>query len=135
MAPCLLGYGAIASQLHADPRSKKEGNLYWTWIQNYVAEDYVSAIKTGSGEWSKDAVNPDGGTADADSGIQRAAGETRGAPEPGADRGVGQGLYSRNKGRLPNRVVCAFFSSGRCSRMLTRRMQMEFGFWEMYSSE
>ncbi len=50
MAPCLLGYGAIASQLHEDPRSKREGNMYWTWIQNYIAEDYVSAIKTGSGE-------------------------------------------------------------------------------------
>jgi hydroxymethylpyrimidine/phosphomethylpyrimidine kinase len=50
MAPCLLGYGAIARQLHADPRSKKKGNLYWTWIENYVAEDYATAVKTGSGK-------------------------------------------------------------------------------------
>jgi hydroxymethylpyrimidine/phosphomethylpyrimidine kinase len=51
MAPCLLGYGAIAKQLHADPRSKRDGNLYWTWIENYVADDYVAAVKAGSGEW------------------------------------------------------------------------------------
>ena len=50
MAPCLLGYGVIAEQLHANPQSRREGNLYWPWIENYVAEDYVSAIKTGSGE-------------------------------------------------------------------------------------
>ena len=48
MAPCLLGYGAIAKQLHADSRSKREGNMYWTWIQNYVADDYVAAVNTGS---------------------------------------------------------------------------------------
>lgn len=52
MAPCLLGYGAIAKGLHADPRSKQQGNLYWTWIENYVADDYVTAVKTGSGKWT-----------------------------------------------------------------------------------
>ncbi|EAQ88927.1 hypothetical protein CHGG_05546 [Chaetomium globosum CBS 148.51] len=51
IAPCLLGYGVIAKQLHADKRSKREGNLYWTWIQNYVANDYVTAVKTGTGKW------------------------------------------------------------------------------------
>lgn len=53
MAACLLGYGAICKKLHADSRSKKEGNLYWTWIENYVADDYVAAVKTGSGEWER----------------------------------------------------------------------------------
>ncbi len=57
MAPCLLGYGVIAKQLHTNPRSKREGNLYWSWIENYVAEDYVSAIKTGSGEWEKEPMS------------------------------------------------------------------------------
>jgi hydroxymethylpyrimidine/phosphomethylpyrimidine kinase len=57
MAPCLLGYGAIAKQLHADPRSKREGNLYWTWIENYVAEDYTMAVKTGSGKLKHAAPN------------------------------------------------------------------------------
>ncbi|KAK3301655.1 Ribokinase-like protein [Chaetomium strumarium] len=56
MAPCLLGYGAIARQLHADPRSKREGNLYWTWIENYVADDYTTAVKTGSELLERHAV-------------------------------------------------------------------------------
>ncbi|KAI0195109.1 Phosphomethylpyrimidine kinase-domain-containing protein [Xylaria flabelliformis] len=47
LAPCLLGYGAIAKQLHADPRTKMEGNTYWPWITNYVADDYVQAVQTG----------------------------------------------------------------------------------------
>lgn len=50
LAPCLLGYGAIAKQLHSDPRTKTEGNTYWKWILKYVAEDYVQAVQTGSGE-------------------------------------------------------------------------------------
>jgi thiaminase len=50
LAPCLLGYGAIAKQLHDDPRTKKDGNTYWPWILNYVAEDYVQATETGSGK-------------------------------------------------------------------------------------
>ena len=50
LAPCLLGYGAIAKLLHGDPRTKTDGNTYWRWILNYVAEDYVQAVQTGSGE-------------------------------------------------------------------------------------
>lgn len=50
LAPCLLGYGALAAHLHKNPASKRSGeNPYWTWIENYVAEDYVTAVKTGSG--------------------------------------------------------------------------------------
>ncbi|KAH8879839.1 hypothetical protein GQ53DRAFT_755594 [Thozetella sp. PMI_491] len=56
LAPCLLGYGVVAKQLHADPRSVKEGNHYWSWIENYVAEDYVTAVKTGSELLEKHAV-------------------------------------------------------------------------------
>lgn len=58
LAPCLLGYGAVARQLHADPRtvrSAEEGNVYWEWILNYVADDYVQAVETGSGECSCDS--------------------------------------------------------------------------------
>ena len=51
LAPCLLGYGVVARQLHADERSVRgETNRYWTWIENYVADDYVQAVKTGSGK-------------------------------------------------------------------------------------
>lgn len=53
LAPCLLGYGAIAQHLHANQLSKREGNPYWTWIQNYVADDYVQAVKTGSGRQAR----------------------------------------------------------------------------------
>ncbi|EEQ31982.1 thiamine-4 [Microsporum canis CBS 113480] len=48
LAPCLLGYGAIAQRLfHAD-ESVREGNNYWKWVENYVAEDYSEAVKLGS---------------------------------------------------------------------------------------
>lgn len=50
LAPCLLGYGAIAKQLHGHPKTKTDGNTYWRWILNYVADDYVQAVQTGSGE-------------------------------------------------------------------------------------
>lgn len=50
LAPCLLGYGAIAKRLHADPKTKKDGNIYWKWISNYVEADYVEAVEVGSGE-------------------------------------------------------------------------------------
>lgn len=56
LAPCLLGYGAIAKQLHSDPRTKTEGNTYWKWILKYVAEDYVQAVQTGSALMEKNAV-------------------------------------------------------------------------------
>lgn len=49
MAPCLIGYGEIAKRLHADPTTKREGNIYWKWIENYVADDYTEAVKVGSG--------------------------------------------------------------------------------------
>ncbi|KAI8634900.1 Rapamycin-insensitive companion of mTOR, N-term-domain-containing protein [Xylariaceae sp. FL1651] len=56
LAPCLLGYGAIAKQLHADPRTKTGGNTYWPWILNYVADDYVQAVQTGSDLMERSAV-------------------------------------------------------------------------------
>ncbi|KAI0022019.1 Phosphomethylpyrimidine kinase-domain-containing protein [Xylariomycetidae sp. FL0641] len=56
LAPCLLGYGAIAKQLYGDPRTKTEGNTYWPWILNYVADDYVQAVKTGSELMERNAV-------------------------------------------------------------------------------
>ncbi|GJC80974.1 putative hydroxymethylpyrimidine/ phosphomethylpyrimidine kinase 2 [Colletotrichum liriopes] len=51
LAPCLLGYGAVAKQLHGDVKTKRDDNTYWKWIENYVADDYVGAVKTGSGWW------------------------------------------------------------------------------------
>ncbi|TQN75124.1 Target of rapamycin complex 2 subunit ste20, partial [Colletotrichum shisoi] len=54
LAPCLLGYGAVAKQLHGDAKTKRDDNTYWKWIENYVADDYVGAVKTGSGAWCFD---------------------------------------------------------------------------------
>ncbi|KAH7139027.1 Phosphomethylpyrimidine kinase-domain-containing protein [Dendryphion nanum] len=48
LLPCLLGYGMIARRLFDDPKTEREGNRYWKWIDTYVADDYVSAMKTGS---------------------------------------------------------------------------------------
>lgn len=50
LAPCLIGYGEIAKRLHADLKTKREGNVYWKWIENYVAEEYKEAVRVGSGE-------------------------------------------------------------------------------------
>ncbi|OIW34117.1 hypothetical protein CONLIGDRAFT_652470 [Coniochaeta ligniaria NRRL 30616] len=57
LAPCLLGYGDIARQLHSSPDARKgEENRYWPWIENYVAEDYATAVKTGSELLERHAV-------------------------------------------------------------------------------
>ena len=50
LAPCLIGYGEIAKRLYADPNTKREGNIYWKWIENYVADDYTEAVEIGSSE-------------------------------------------------------------------------------------
>lgn len=49
LAPCLLGYGAVAKMLHAHAETVREGNTYWDWIENYNADDYVEAVRLGSG--------------------------------------------------------------------------------------
>ncbi|KAI2639848.1 Phosphomethylpyrimidine kinase-domain-containing protein [Hypomontagnella submonticulosa] len=56
LAPCLLGYGAIAKQLHGHPKTKTDGNTYWRWILNYVADDYVQAVQTGSALMERNAI-------------------------------------------------------------------------------
>ncbi|KAL7789094.1 Phosphomethylpyrimidine kinase domain-containing protein [Trichoderma ceciliae] len=48
LAPCLLGYGAVAKMLHAHSDTVREGNTYWAWIENYNADDYVEAVRLGS---------------------------------------------------------------------------------------
>ncbi|KAM0451753.1 hypothetical protein ACHAO4_005710 [Trichoderma viride] len=48
LAPCLLGYGAVAKMLHAHADTVRDGNTYWEWIENYNADDYVEAVRLGS---------------------------------------------------------------------------------------
>ena len=97
LAPCLLGYGALAAQLHKNPASKRTGeNPYWAWIENYVAEDYVTAVKTGSGLLSLlSLVQP---VSLLTEGITRAHRETRRAAERAQGGGAGQNLYPCHKG-------------------------------------
>ncbi|KAJ3299928.1 hypothetical protein HK104_005840 [Borealophlyctis nickersoniae] len=47
IAPCLLGYGEIGMRLANDPATKREGNPYWPWIQNYAKDDYQAAVREG----------------------------------------------------------------------------------------
>ncbi|QIW95689.1 hypothetical protein AMS68_001207 [Peltaster fructicola] len=59
LLPCLLGYGMIAARLHhlqiTDPPAQP--NRYLTWINNYVAEDYVAAVRTGRDLIEKHAIH------------------------------------------------------------------------------
>ncbi|KAL2793564.1 hypothetical protein BJX66DRAFT_325983 [Aspergillus keveii] len=48
LAPCLIGYGAIAQRLYTEEKTLRDGNQYWKWIENYVAEDYTEAVRLGS---------------------------------------------------------------------------------------
>ena len=50
LAPCLIGYGVAAQRLYGDAKSVREGNPYWKWVENYVAEDYQEAVKIGTGK-------------------------------------------------------------------------------------
>ncbi|KAE9374465.1 hypothetical protein N431DRAFT_437888 [Stipitochalara longipes BDJ] len=48
LAPCLLGYFIIAKRLYSDPKTKRNGNLYWKWVLSYVADEYSEAVRVGS---------------------------------------------------------------------------------------
>ncbi|KAJ3190384.1 hypothetical protein HDU85_000680 [Gaertneriomyces sp. JEL0708] len=47
LAPCLLGYGEIGMRLKNDPNTKKEGNPYWPWIENYSKPEFQTAVQEG----------------------------------------------------------------------------------------
>jgi thiaminase len=47
----LIGYGAIAQRLYTEEKTLRDGNQYWKWIENYVAEDYTEAVRLGSGKF------------------------------------------------------------------------------------
>lgn len=51
LLPCLLGYGMIGRRLKdlQATNPPKEPNAYLTWINNYVADDYTEAVRTGRG--------------------------------------------------------------------------------------
>lgn len=39
----------IARRLYDDPKTVHEGNIYWKWVETYVAEDYTEAMRNSSG--------------------------------------------------------------------------------------
>jgi len=41
----------IGKALYDDPRTKKEGNPYWEWIESYAGEEYQNVVKAGRGKW------------------------------------------------------------------------------------
>ncbi|KAI5356944.1 putative thiaminase-2/PQQC, pyridoxamine kinase/Phosphomethylpyrimidine kinase, thiaminase II [Septoria linicola] len=47
LLPCLLGYAVIAKRLKGLQLGRGVGNRYASWIENYVAEDYMRAVRSG----------------------------------------------------------------------------------------
>lgn len=47
LLPCLIGYGIIAKRLFDDPSTLREGSQYWKWVESYVGDEYVGAMKRG----------------------------------------------------------------------------------------
>ncbi|OAA67050.1 phosphomethylpyrimidine kinase [Niveomyces insectorum RCEF 264] len=47
LTPCVVGYGAAARAIHEDrDATKRDGNPYLKWVQNYVDDNYLAAAKT-----------------------------------------------------------------------------------------
>lgn len=106
LAPCLLGYGAVARALHDDPQTdRSDANTYWKWILNYVADDYVEAVKTGSAL------------------LERHAREL----SPSRVEELVKVFIHATKVRRDRR-------GRRCVGGCTNKAQMEIGFWEMFPS-
>lgn len=47
MASCLVGYQVAAEWVKAQPWSRREGNGYWKWVDNYGGEEYAEAVRLG----------------------------------------------------------------------------------------
>lgn len=56
LAPCLIGYEVIARRLYDNPKTKREGNIYMQWIENYVADDYVQTVEVGKAQLERHAL-------------------------------------------------------------------------------
>lgn len=51
IAPCLLGYFAVAEMLRDHHKTVRENNTYWDWIEFYVGAEYTEAVRLGSGKY------------------------------------------------------------------------------------
>ncbi|TPX37189.1 hypothetical protein SmJEL517_g01078 [Synchytrium microbalum] len=47
LLPCLIGYGEIGMRLFHDPKTVRDGNPYWPWIQNYASDSFQDAVRQG----------------------------------------------------------------------------------------
>ncbi|KAI9795595.1 MAG: hypothetical protein M1833_006916 [Piccolia ochrophora] len=56
LAPCLIGYGAVAERLLKDPNTLRDGNKYWVWIEATASDSYMDAVKVGRELLEKHAV-------------------------------------------------------------------------------
>jgi hydroxymethylpyrimidine/phosphomethylpyrimidine kinase / thiaminase len=103
LAPCLIGYRFIAKRLHADPKTLREGNPYWRWIENYAAEDYSEAVELGIGTRIEASRL---GEIDAD--LPSLAGQTRTEDFSITHRRIGEDLHPRDKngGRILGHGLC-----------------------------
>ena len=50
LAPCIVGYAAIAERLIKDPATRLAGNPYREWIETYAANDYRAVARAATGE-------------------------------------------------------------------------------------
>ncbi|KAL1924153.1 uncharacterized protein VTP21DRAFT_7188 [Calcarisporiella thermophila] len=55
LASCVVGYGEIGTRLFNDPRTKRDGNPYWKWIETYAADDYQQSVRNALELLEKDA--------------------------------------------------------------------------------
>ncbi|KAH0599340.1 hypothetical protein MHUMG1_03457 [Metarhizium humberi] len=108
LAPCLLGYGAVAQMLHSHRLTRTKDNIYWPWIQNYVAEDYTSAVRLGSGEF-----------------LQRACPVLFVADIFAPPSGMPELLEKHMRLQSPSRVE-------ELIKIFIHGTKMETGFWEMF---
>lgn len=97
LAPCLIGYGAIARRLHSDSKTFRQGNQYWKWIENYVADDYQEAVRLGSGKTSR--IYPTGIYLNNTLFHRRFAGNPRAAGIAQSPRGINPDFHSGYRAR------------------------------------
>lgn len=48
LAPCMLGYAEIGARLLQDPRTRRDGNPYWSWIALYGGDEFQAAARSES---------------------------------------------------------------------------------------
>jgi len=45
LAPCTVGYGEVAQRILADPRRRRDGNRYQSWLDAYANDDYQAMAR------------------------------------------------------------------------------------------